>query len=86
MPPLMTLKQVSDVVFDNDSNANCQTIRRFIERGHFPAPKIPAINRGGSAYFSKDEVSQWFQKELIDYYYKYCFFGHYFWSILGRDK
>mgnify|MGYP003627696826 CR=1 FL=1 len=66
MPPLMTLKQVSDVVFDNDSNANCQTIRRFIERGHFPAPKIPAINRGGSAYFSKDEVSQWFQKELID--------------------
>ena len=66
MPPLMTLKQVSDVVFDNDSNANCQTIRRFIERGYFPAPKIPAINRGGSAYFSKDEVSQWFQKELID--------------------
>jgi len=66
MPPLMTLKQVSDVVFDNDSNANCQTIRRFIERGKFPAPKIPAINRGGSAYFSKDEVSQWFQKELID--------------------
>ena len=66
MPPLMTLKQVSDVLFDNDSNANCQAVRRFVKRGQFPRPTIPAINKGGSMYFSKDEVSQWFQKELIN--------------------
>ena len=66
MPPLMTLKQVAFVLFENDSNANCQAVRRFVKRGQFPRPTIPAINKGGAMYFSKDEVSQWFQKELIN--------------------
>jgi hypothetical protein len=64
MPPLMTLKQVSDVLFDNDSNANCQAVRRFIKRGQFPAPTIPAINKGGTMFFSRQDIIDWYDQEL----------------------
>ena len=60
----MTLKQVSDVLFDNDSNANCQAVRRFVKRGIFPRPTIPAINKGGSMYFSRQDIIDWYDQEL----------------------
>jgi len=64
MPSLMTLKQASDVLFDNDSNASCRTVRRFVKRGQFPRPTIPAINKGGSMYFSRQDIIDWYDQEL----------------------
>ena len=64
MPALMTLKQVSDVLFDNHSNASCRTVTRFVKRGQFPVPTIPAVDKGGAMYFSRQDIINWYDKEL----------------------
>lgn len=64
MPILMTLKEASDVLFDDYSNAKCQAVKRFVKRGQFPAPNMPALNKGGSMYFLRQDIIDWYLKRL----------------------
>ena len=62
LPPLITLKKVAKILFDDDSNANCQVLRRMTERGQFPKPTIPAEKKGGKSLYAPMLILAWYEE------------------------
>jgi hypothetical protein len=63
LPPLLKTKQVAKVLFNDDSNANCQKIRLLTKRGQFPKPTIPSVAPGGTSYYATETIARWYQEK-----------------------
>tara|TARA_R110001583_G_scaffold26448_1_gene95138 strand:+ start:179 stop:430 length:252 start_codon:yes stop_codon:yes gene_type:complete len=63
LPPLIKTRQVAKVLFDDDSDAMCQRIKRLTERGQFPKPTIPSIKPGGTNLYSSEMLMKWYQEK-----------------------